>query len=160
MHPTRIRTYIAQALASTGLTDASGEPLTMQPHDFRRIFISDAVMNGMPPHIAQLVVGHRVIDTTMGYLAVYPERSLKPTAPSAPAAGPPDPARSTAHPPMRSGTPFSATSRSGNSPSGPAAGHSPLLAFMSTSACDAPCSGQTLPDDPGSSRSATTSSTA
>ncbi|MEV6081734.1 tyrosine-type recombinase/integrase [Streptomyces sp. NPDC052069] len=77
MHPTCIRTYIVQALASTGLTDASGEPLTMQPHDFRRIFITDAVMNGMPPHIAQLVAGHRVIDTTMGYLAVYPREVVE-----------------------------------------------------------------------------------
>ncbi|MEV5689348.1 site-specific integrase [Streptomyces sp. NPDC052164] len=77
MQPTCIRTYIVQALASTGLTDASGEPLTMQPHDFRRIFITDAVMNGMPPHIAQLVAGHRVIDTTMGYLAVYPREVVE-----------------------------------------------------------------------------------
>ncbi|MEV0580837.1 site-specific integrase [Streptomyces sp. NPDC050392] len=77
MHPTCLRKYLGQALASAGLTDASGEPLTMQPHDFRRIFITDAVMNGMPPHIAQLVAGHRVIDTTMGYLAVYPREVIE-----------------------------------------------------------------------------------
>jgi hypothetical protein len=29
-------------------------------------------MHGMPPHIAQLVAGHRDINTTMGYKAVYP----------------------------------------------------------------------------------------
>ena len=23
------------------------------PHDFRRLFINDAIMHGMPPHIAQ-----------------------------------------------------------------------------------------------------------
>ncbi|GAA1329937.1 hypothetical protein GCM10009647_068790 [Streptomyces sanglieri] len=33
-------------------------------------------MNGMPPHIAQLVVGHRGINTTMGYKAVYPEEVI------------------------------------------------------------------------------------
>jgi hypothetical protein len=33
-------------------------------------------MNGMPPHIAQLVVGHRDINTTMGYKAVYPEEVI------------------------------------------------------------------------------------
>ncbi|MFF1840010.1 hypothetical protein ACFVXE_38605 [Streptomyces sp. NPDC058231] len=77
MHPTCLRAYVAQTLVGTGLTDASGEPLTMQPHDFRRIFITDAVMNGMPPHIAQLVAGHRVIDTTMGYLAVYPQEVIE-----------------------------------------------------------------------------------
>jgi hypothetical protein len=33
-------------------------------------------MNGMPRHIAQLVVGHRDINTTMGYKAVYPEEVI------------------------------------------------------------------------------------
>ena len=33
-------------------------------------------MNGMPPHIAQLVVGHRDLNTTMGYKAVYPEEAI------------------------------------------------------------------------------------
>jgi integrase len=36
-------------------------------HDFRRLFITDAIAHGMPPHIAQLVAGHRDINTTMGY---------------------------------------------------------------------------------------------
>jgi hypothetical protein len=39
-------------------------------HDFRRLFITDAIMHGMPPHIAQLVAGHRDINTTMGYKKV------------------------------------------------------------------------------------------
>ncbi|MFD9466997.1 hypothetical protein [Streptomyces sp. NPDC060027] len=38
----------------------------IQPTHFRRLFITDAIMNGMLPHIAQLVVGHRDINTTMG----------------------------------------------------------------------------------------------
>src|SRR5258705_7936599 len=46
------------------------------PHDFRRLFITDAIMHGMPPHIAQLVAGHRDINTTMGYKAVYPEEVI------------------------------------------------------------------------------------
>jgi hypothetical protein len=50
--------------------------LRFVPHDFRRIFITDAVLNGMPPHIAQLVVGHRDINTTMGYKAVYPAEAI------------------------------------------------------------------------------------
>jgi hypothetical protein len=36
------------------------------------MFITDAVMNGMPPHIAQLVVGHRDVNTTMGYKNCLP----------------------------------------------------------------------------------------
>ena len=54
-----IRRLLNAALAGTGLTDASGNPLTFTPHDFRRLFITEAVLNGMPPHIAQLVAGHR-----------------------------------------------------------------------------------------------------
>ena len=59
-----------------GLNDAAGAPLRFTLHDFRRIFITDAIMHGMPPHIAQLVAGHRDINTTMGYKAVYPEEVI------------------------------------------------------------------------------------
>ena len=62
-----IRRLLDTALAGAGLTDAASQPLRLTPHDFRRIFITDAVMNGMPPHIAQLVAGHADINTTMGY---------------------------------------------------------------------------------------------
>ena len=71
-----IRALLNAALAGTGLTDASGNPLTFTPHDFRRLFITEAVMNGMPPHIAQLVAGHAGISATMGYKAVYPEEVI------------------------------------------------------------------------------------
>jgi integrase len=50
-----------------GCTDANGRPMRYTFHDFRRLFITDAIMHGMPPHIAQLVAGHRDINTTMGY---------------------------------------------------------------------------------------------
>jgi integrase len=71
-----IRRFLNVALASTGLTDAAGAPLRFTPHDFRRVFLTDAVMHGMPPHIAQLVAGHRDINTTMGYKAAYPEEVI------------------------------------------------------------------------------------
>ena len=71
-----VRELITGALAGTGLTDASGRPLRFVPHDFRRILITDAIMHGMPPHIAQLVAGHRDINVTMGYKAVYPEEVI------------------------------------------------------------------------------------
>ncbi len=71
-----IRELLDIALARTGLTDASGQPLRFAPHDFRRLLITDAIMHGMPPHIAQLVAGHRDINTTMGYKAVYPEEVI------------------------------------------------------------------------------------
>jgi integrase len=71
-----IRRLLNTALAGTGLTGPTGKPLTFVPHDFRRIFTTDAIMNGMPPHIAQLILGHRDINTTMGYKAVYPEEVI------------------------------------------------------------------------------------
>lgn len=67
-----------EALAHTGLTDpATGKPLHYTPHDFRRIFITDAVLNGLPPHIAQVIAGHQDISVTMGYKAIYPEEAIK-----------------------------------------------------------------------------------
>jgi len=71
-----IRQLLDIALDRSGLTDASGQPLRFAPHDFRRLLITDAIMHGMPPHIAQLVAGHRNINTTMGYKAVYPEEII------------------------------------------------------------------------------------
>jgi hypothetical protein len=71
-----IREWINSALDGTGVTDAAGQPLRFTPHDFRRLFITDAVLHGMPPHIAQLVAGHRDINTTMGYKAVYPDEVI------------------------------------------------------------------------------------
>jgi hypothetical protein len=32
-----VRLFLGKALASAGITDVTGQPLTMQPHDFRRI---------------------------------------------------------------------------------------------------------------------------
>jgi hypothetical protein len=75
--PTFLRTLLIGAIAGTGLTDAGGAPLTISPHDFRRIFVTDAIMNGLPPHIAQVICGHRSIDTTMGYKAVYPAETIE-----------------------------------------------------------------------------------
>jgi integrase len=71
-----VRKILHAALAATGLTGAGGTPLTFTPHDFRRLWITDAVMHGMPPHIAQLLCGHQTITATMGYKAVYPEEAI------------------------------------------------------------------------------------
>lgn len=73
---TALRHYLDHALEEIGFKDGGGEPLRYTFHDFRRLFITDAIMHGMPPHIAQLVAGHRDI-TTMGYNSVYPEEVIK-----------------------------------------------------------------------------------
>ena len=72
-----IRHLLTGALAASGITGTDGKPLTFWPHDFRRVFTTDAILNGMPPHIAQLILGHDDINTTMGYKAVYPEEAIR-----------------------------------------------------------------------------------
>jgi integrase len=75
---TSLRDMLNAAVAHTGLKDpAGGQPLHYTPHDFRRIFITDAVMSGLPPHIAQVIAGHKDITTTMGYKAVYPDEAIQ-----------------------------------------------------------------------------------
>ncbi len=73
---TVLRQYLDHALAATGVRDAAGRPMRYTFHDFRRLFITDAILHGMPPHIAQLIAGHANINTTMGYKAVYPEEVI------------------------------------------------------------------------------------
>jgi len=68
---------INDAMARTGLVGADGQPVHVTPHDFRRMFITDAVMNGLPPHIAQVIAGHHDLNVTMGYKAVYPEEAIQ-----------------------------------------------------------------------------------
>ncbi|WP_327692590.1 site-specific integrase [Streptomyces sp. NBC_00459] len=75
--PTALRKFLINALAATGLTDAAGEPLVFSLHDFRRIFVTDAIMNGLPPPITQVICGHKSLDTTMGYKAIYPAETIE-----------------------------------------------------------------------------------
>ena len=72
----------ASAPCSPGRSPPPGSPAPtgsrcdFAPHDFRRVFATEAILNGMPPHIAQLILGHHDINTTMGYKAVYPEEAI------------------------------------------------------------------------------------
>ena len=40
------------------------------------MFLTDTIMNGLPPHIAQIIAGHRDINITLGYKAVYPDEAI------------------------------------------------------------------------------------
>ena len=72
-----VRKLLASALARTGLTGLGGGPLHYTLHDFRRMFLTDAIMSGLPPHIAQIIAGHRDINVTLGYKAVYPDEAIQ-----------------------------------------------------------------------------------
>lgn len=75
---TVVHKLLTDTLACSTLVDtASGQPLRFTPHDFRRMFITDAILTGLPPHIAQVIAGHRDINVTMGYKAVYPIEAIQ-----------------------------------------------------------------------------------
>ena len=43
----------------------------------RATMLSTSFMSGLPPHIAQVICGHKTIDTTIGYKAVYPAEAIE-----------------------------------------------------------------------------------
>lgn len=72
-----IREVLKDLVAFMSLTDSTGRPLHFTPQDFRRMFITDAIRTGLPPHIAQAIAGHANINTTMGYNAIYPTETIE-----------------------------------------------------------------------------------
>jgi integrase len=68
-----VRGLLNHLASVAGLTDA-GQPVRFTPHDFRRLFATDAVNGGLPLHIAAALLGHLNLDTTRGYTAVFPEQ--------------------------------------------------------------------------------------
>lgn len=53
------------------ITNNDGTPAKFSPHDFRRIFATEAVASGLPVHITAKILGHDSIATTQTYVAVY-----------------------------------------------------------------------------------------
>jgi integrase len=68
---------ICGALTRAAITDQTGEPLRYLPHDFRRIFTTDAVTGGLPVHIAARLLGHASVTTTEAYLAVFQDDLIR-----------------------------------------------------------------------------------
>jgi integrase len=54
-----------------------GERVHFTTHDFRRIFATDALASGLPPHIVQVLLGHKSIATTQVYAAIYPQDVIR-----------------------------------------------------------------------------------
>jgi hypothetical protein len=74
---TSIVRLLQQNLTRAGLRDAAGQPLHYTPHDFRRIFATEAVTGGLPVHIVARLLGHANINTTQAYLAVFDEELVR-----------------------------------------------------------------------------------
>jgi integrase len=66
-----------QTIQRAGLTDRTGQPLRYTPHDFRRIFATDAVTGGLPVHIAAKLLGHHSLAATQSYLAVFQDDLIR-----------------------------------------------------------------------------------
>jgi site-specific recombinase XerD len=66
-----VTTMLNTTLARVGLRDAAGQPLKYTAHDFRRMFATEAVIGGLPVHIAARLLGHHSLATTQAYLAVF-----------------------------------------------------------------------------------------
>lgn len=80
-----IRELLTGALQHTGRVDAiNGEPLDYTPTTSAPMAITDAILNGLPPHIAQIIAGHNDLSVTLAYKAVYKRRPSKPTSASWP----------------------------------------------------------------------------
>lgn len=69
--PSGALSLLDRIVATSGLSFADGTPARFTPHDFRRIFATEAVASGLPVHIAAKLLGHESLNTTQGYVAVY-----------------------------------------------------------------------------------------
>jgi len=67
----RVKDLLDDVAAKAGITTPDGTELRFTPHDFRRIFASEAVASGLPVHIAAKLLGHQTLATTQIYLAIY-----------------------------------------------------------------------------------------
>jgi Phage integrase family len=72
-----VRRLLRDVAADAGLRDVDGSPIRFTPHDLRRIFATESVNSGLPIHIAQKLLGHLDLNTTQGYVAVYPDAVIR-----------------------------------------------------------------------------------
>lgn len=77
LSPHYVREMLNALAVRAGLVDVDGTPLRFTPHDFRRIFSTQTVNAGLPIHIAAKLLGHLDLNTTQGYVAVYPEEVIR-----------------------------------------------------------------------------------
>jgi hypothetical protein len=74
---TSIQNWLSSVLQLAGLTDTTGVPLRCTPHDFRRMFATEAVGSGLPVHIVSRLLGHTNLNTTQAYMAVFDEQLVR-----------------------------------------------------------------------------------
>ncbi|MFI9650304.1 tyrosine-type recombinase/integrase [Streptomyces sp. NPDC052040] len=73
MSSTTVWRVIRRACEELAVTRPEFENVKFAPHDFRRLFATELVNNGLPIHIGAALLGHLDIRTTRGYVAVFEE---------------------------------------------------------------------------------------
>lgn len=68
-----VRAFIRRAAEALVPRHPEFAEIRFAPHDFRRLFATELVNNGLPIHIGAALLGHLDIQTTRGYVAVFPE---------------------------------------------------------------------------------------
>ncbi|MBE7326038.1 site-specific integrase, partial [Nocardioides sp. Y6] len=71
MSPSYVVKLLDELVTTAKITNSDGTPAKFSPHDFRRIFATEAVASGLPVHITAKILGHDSIATTQTYVAVY-----------------------------------------------------------------------------------------
>lgn len=77
MSPTVIRRDLRELASRMKLTDAAGNSIYLTPHDFRRVFTTTAVQDGLPLHIASRILGHKHLNSTQPYTAVFQDELIR-----------------------------------------------------------------------------------
>ena len=148
------------ALARTGLTDhAAGGPLRFTPHDFRRLFITDAILTACRRTSPRSSPATRTSPSPWATRPSTPRKPSEPTWRSWPGGGRFAPPRNTGSPPTRNGRSSSATSSCARSPSASAAVTTQRHVRMKTLVSDVPSCGSARPRCRAWKRSARTSPT-
>lgn len=75
--PQTVQRLIRLAFQRADLRSPDGQPIRYTPHDFRRVFATEAVSAGLPIHIAAKILGHQTLTTTQTYAAVYNDDVLR-----------------------------------------------------------------------------------
>ncbi|MGK4909999.1 tyrosine-type recombinase/integrase [Streptomyces albus] len=73
MSSTTVWRVIGRACERLAVTHPEFDGVKFAPHDFRRLFATELVNNGLPIHIGAALLGHLDIRTTRGYVAVFDE---------------------------------------------------------------------------------------
>ena len=69
--PTWIRILLNEASSAAAGVHPELTGVVFTSHDFRRIFATELINNGLPIHIGAALLGHADLQTTRGYVAVF-----------------------------------------------------------------------------------------